>query len=64
MHLQNSVALMPDPDSHSHIRSHVRADVDPCSFSAFEAVGEDSVVALRSSREVGRIAYRKDRQCL
>ena len=51
---------MPNPDSHSHFHSRVGAAVDPCSFLAFETVGEDSVVALRSSREVGRIAYRKD----
>ena len=33
------------PSSHSH----VDVDVDPCSFLAFEAIGEDSAVASRGN---------------
>ena len=40
---------MQVPGPHTH--SYVDVDVDPCSFLAFEAIGEDSAVATRGNGE-------------
>ena len=51
---------MHTPSSHSHC--YVDVDVDPCSFLAFEATGEDSdAAASRGNSEARRIAYQKGR---
>ena len=41
--------LVHIPSPHTH--SHVDVDVDPCSFLAFEAIGEDLTVPSRGSSE-------------
>ena len=46
------------PNSHAHSHSHVDVGVDPDSFLASEAIGEDSdAVASRGNRGMRRTAY-------